>query len=133
MAAAVGGLGLPFLGTNVAIAFLASRMGGWLVCPVVSKVTLPVGAVEVVGRSCLSSGLAASDAAPSVGVVGGSACKSSTISATSSIVRVEPRCASFNRFTVFLSTGEVDPGRVGLSSVQSIASVVGVVAAAFCR
>ena len=28
---------------------------------------------------------------------------------------------------------EVDPGRVGLSSVQSIASVVGVVATAFCQ
>ena len=105
LAAAVGGLGLPFLGTNVAIAFLASRMGGWLVCPVVSKITLPVGAVEVVGRSCLSSGLAAPDVAPSVGAVGGLACKSSTISATSSIVRVEPRCASFNRFTVFSSAG----------------------------
>ena len=133
MAAAVGGLGLPFLGTNVAIAFLASRMGGWLVCPMVSEVTLPVGVVEVVGRSCLSSDLAASDVAPSIGVVGGSAYKSSTISAMSSIVRVEPRCTSFNRFTVFSSAGEVDPGRVGLSSVQSIASVVGVVAAAFCR
>ena len=133
MAAAVGGLGLPFLGTNVAIAFLASRMGGWLVCPVVSEVTLPVGAVEVVGRSCLSTGLAASYAAPSVGVVGGSACKTSTISATLSIVRVERSGASFNRFTVFSSAGEVDLGRVGLSPVQSIASVVGVVAAAFCR
>ena len=117
----------------MAIAFLASRMGGWLVCPVVSEVTLPVGVVEVVGRSCLSSGLAASDAALSVGVVGGLACKSSTILAMSSIVRVELRCASFNQFTVFSSTGEVDLGRVGLSSVQSIASVVGVVAAAFCQ
>ena len=117
----------------MAIAFLASKMGGWLVCPVVSEITLPVGAVEAVGRSCLSSGLAASDAAPAVGVVGGLAYKSSTISATSSIVRVELRCASFNRSTVFSSAGEVDPVRVGLSSVQSIASVVGVVAAAFCR
>ena len=133
MAAAVGRFGLPFLGTNVAIAFLASRMGGWLVCLVVSEITLPVGVVEAVGRSCLSSGLAASDAAPAVGVVGGLAYKSSTISATSSIVRVELRCASFNQSTVFSSAGEVDPVRVGLSSVQSIASVVGVVAVAFCR
>ena len=101
MAAAVGRLGLPFLGTNVAIAFLASKMGGGLVCPVVSKVTLPVGAVEVVGRSCLFSGLAASDAAPSIGVMGGLAYKSSAISATSSIVRVELWCASFNQSTVF--------------------------------